>query len=58
MAFEELEIATERFAKRISNRRLFTNLSPGRCAEPYDAGLVVIDLVARLVVVDSTYSSK
>jgi hypothetical protein len=27
------------------------------CAEPHDAGLVVIDLFARLVVVDSTYSS-
>ena len=41
----------------IPERRFFANLSPGLCDEPYDAGLVVIDLVARLVVVDSTYSS-
>ncbi len=54
---EELEIATERFAKRSSGGHFFSNLSPGLCAEPYDAGQVVIDLIARLVVVDSTYSS-
>src|SRR5207247_498957 len=29
----------------------------GFCDEPYDAGLVVIDLVARVVAIDSTYSS-
>ena len=54
---EELEVASERFAKRDGDRRFFANLSRGQCDEPYDAGLVVIDLVARLVVVDSTYSS-
>jgi len=54
---EELEAATERFAKPIPQCRFFANLTPGLCAEPYDAGLVVIDLFARLVVVDSTYSS-
>jgi hypothetical protein len=54
---QELEIANERFAKRIPKSRCFSSLSPGQCAEPYDAGLVVIDFVARLVVVDSTYSS-
>jgi hypothetical protein len=32
-------------------------LAPGCCDEPHDAGLVVIDLAARLVVVDSKYSS-
>jgi hypothetical protein len=53
----ELEVAAERFAKRSPGGRFFSNLSRGLCAEPYDAGLVVIDLVARLVVVDSTYSS-
>src|SRR6267378_519349 len=57
VTMEELEVATERFAKPTPNRRFFANLSPGLCAEPHDAGLVVIDLVARLVVVDSTYSS-
>ena len=57
VTMEELEVAAERFAKRDGGRRLFGNLSHGSCQEPYDAGLVVIDLVARLVVVDSTYSA-
>jgi len=57
VTMEELEAATERFAKPIPQCRFFANLTPGLCAEPYDAGLVVIDLLARLVVVDSTYSS-
>lgn len=54
---EELEIAAERFIKRKDGDRFFGNLAPGTCDEPYDAGLVVIDLAARLVVVDSNYSS-
>ena len=57
VTMEELEVATERFAKPSPERRFFANLSPGLCDDPYDAGLVVIDLVARLVVVDSTYFS-
>ena len=56
VTMEELEAATERFAKPTPNCPFFGNLTHGHCAEPYDAGLVVIDLVARLVVVDSTYS--
>jgi len=54
---EELEAAMERFAKPLPQCRFLANLSPGLCAEPYDAGLVVIDLFARLVVADSTYCS-
>ena len=53
---EELETAYGRYEKRRDDRRFLCNLSPGSCDEPYDAGLVVIDLAARLVVVDSTYS--
>lgn len=53
----ELEAATARFCKPSSEWRFFSNLSPGRDAEPYDAGLVVIDLIARIVAVDSSYSS-
>jgi hypothetical protein len=53
----ELEAACSRFAKPMPNRPFFANLSPESCDEPYDAGIVVIDLAARLVVVDSTYSS-
>jgi len=57
VTMEDLEVATQRFAKPVSKCRFFANLSHGLCDDPYDAGLVVIDLVARLVVVDSTYSS-
>ncbi len=57
VTLEDLELAVSRFAKPDADFRYFVNLSRGLCDEPYDAGLVVIDLVARLVVVDSTYSS-
>jgi hypothetical protein len=53
----ELEVASARFAKPNPNGRFFGNLVPGLSAEPHDAGLVIIDLVARLVVAASTYSS-
>ncbi|SIN87812.1 hypothetical protein SAMN05444166_1403 [Singulisphaera sp. GP187] len=53
----ELDAAVARFAKPDAQRRFFANLSLGMCSESHDAGLVVIDLIARLVVVDSTYSS-
>jgi hypothetical protein len=57
VTLEELEVATARFAKPTPQGRFFGNLSPGLCDEPHDAGLVILDLVARLVVADSTYSS-
>jgi hypothetical protein len=57
VTMEELEVATERFMKRDGRRPFYGNLSRGECAEPYDGGLVGIDLAARLVVVDSTYSA-
>ena len=57
VTIKELEVAIERFAKRRRNDRFLSNLSRGQCDEPYDAGLVIIDLVARVVVVDSIYSS-
>lgn len=57
VTLEELEAATARFARPMPHSRFFGNLSPGGRDEPHDAGLVVIDLAARLVVVDSTYSS-
>jgi hypothetical protein len=52
----ELETAMARFEKPISGRRFLGSLSAVLCDEPYDAGLVVIDLMARIVVADSTYS--
>jgi hypothetical protein len=57
ITIDELDTAMARFAKRSRRDRFLGNLSRSRCVEPYDAGLVVIDLIARLVVVDSTYSS-
>lgn len=53
----ELEAACARYALPDPDRPFFANLSPGLRDEPFDAGIVVIDLVARLVLVDSTYSS-
>jgi hypothetical protein len=57
VTLEEVEAAAARFARPTPSSRFFANLRPGLCDEPYDAGLVVVDLVARMVVVDSTYSS-
>jgi hypothetical protein len=53
----ELEAACARFESPNPNHRFFSKLTAGLCDEPHDAGLVVIDLAAQLVVVDSTYSS-
>ncbi|MEX0641678.1 MAG: hypothetical protein WD468_03205, partial [Pirellulales bacterium] len=57
VTLEELEDATARFAKPSPDGRFYANLRPGLRDEPHDAGLVVVDLIARLVVADSTYSS-
>ena len=57
VTLDELEAATARFEKPRPGGRFFGWRSPGLIDEPYDAGLVVIDLAARLIVVDSTYSS-
>lgn len=57
VSLPELEAAFARFENATSKRSYFANLSERFCDEPYDAGIVVIDLAARLVVVDSTYSS-
>lgn len=56
VTLDELEVAVGRFEKPRPNGRFFINLRQSSRDEPYDAGLVVIDLVARLVVVESTYS--
>jgi hypothetical protein len=53
----ELESACARFAKPTPSRPFLANLWPGLCHEPYDAGIVLIDLVAQLVIFDSAYSS-
>ena len=51
---EELEAAVERFEVP-GESGFFDSFSQGIDDEPYDAGLVVIDLAARLLVCDSTY---
>lgn len=53
---EELEIAAARFEKPRRGDRLDLGMSPGLINRSHDAGLVVIDLGARLVVVNSSYS--
>ena len=58
VTLEELEAALARFVKPNPQRRFFANFVPGLRDEPHDAGLVVIDLTARLIVLDSTYSSS
>ncbi len=52
---EELEAAMERFTGP-SEKGYFHHFYNGLDDRPYDAGLVVIDLAARLIVCDSTYS--
>lgn len=53
---EELETAVERFISRDSDWSVFRGFRMGENFEPWDAGLLVIDLVARLIMADSTYS--
>jgi len=53
----ELELAVRRFDDPAAHHKFFACLAPGLNDEPYDAGLIVIDLIARLVVVDSTAST-
>jgi hypothetical protein len=56
VTIEELEVALQRFMN--SNPYGFWRSSSHDYLddEPWDAGLVVIDLAARLIVIDSTYS--
>ena len=54
---EELEVAIERFMKPWGDGRWFRCFCGSIDDEPYDAGLVVIDLAARLIAVESSYSS-
>ncbi|MFM8580990.1 MAG: hypothetical protein ACKOFW_05750 [Planctomycetaceae bacterium] len=53
---EELEIAAARFERPRRGDRLELGLSPGLINRSHDAGLVVIDLGAKLVVINSWYS--
>ena len=57
VSLTELDAAVDRFALESPERGHFSYFLHAVDAEPWDAGLVVIDLAARLVVIDSTYSS-
>ncbi len=52
---EELDRAVRRYEAH-DERSFFSSFSSGTSDEPYDAGLMIIDLEARLVVCQSTYS--
>lgn len=56
VTLDELEAAVARFEQPVGGRKFFAGLRPGLDDRHYDAGLVVIDLCARLIASDSTYS--
>jgi hypothetical protein len=53
----ELEAAIDRYIKRLDDRRPFDSFNAGEDFEPWDAGLVIIDLAARIVSTESSYSA-
>ena len=53
----ELESGLARFIKPIHDHSLLRWLRPRQSFVPYDAGLIIIDLTARMVMIDSTYSA-
>ncbi len=57
VSITELDAAVDRFALESPVRGHLPHFLHCLDAEPWDAGLVVIDLAARLVVIDSSYSS-
>jgi len=57
VSLAEMNAAVDRFALESPDRGHFTFFRHNLDAEPWDAGLVVIDMAARLVVIDSSYSS-
>jgi hypothetical protein len=55
----ELEVALGRYIKREEGSSIFALMRRSRevDSEPWDAGLVIIDLAARIVATESTYSN-
>jgi hypothetical protein len=53
---EEVEDAMVRFAKPIDNGRHLAGFSDGINEEPWDAGIVFVDLAARVFAAESSYS--
>ena len=54
---EELEAAMARFIKPTDEYGVFDFFDEGICEESWDAGIVIIDLAARIAAGESTYSS-
>jgi hypothetical protein len=55
--FHELELALARFSKPFLSSSPLAQLHCGEDYEPYDAGIVIIDLAGRVIMIDSTYSA-
>jgi hypothetical protein len=53
---EELEHAMTRFAGPADNERHFAGFIPGINDEPWDAGIIFVDLPARIFAAESSYS--
>ncbi len=54
---EELKTALERFIRPLDDRKPFAWFHSDTNEEAWDAGIVVVDLAARIVAVESSYSS-
>src|SRR5438046_927645 len=54
---DELRLALRRFLPPDEEPSYMAHLRPGTHPEPWDAGLAIVDLAARMVVIESTYSS-
>ena len=55
-SIEELENAVDRFISRESDWKFFRSFRNHENFEPWDAGLLIIDLSAKVIMADSTYS--
>jgi hypothetical protein len=53
---EELQYAVGRFIKPVANELFFVGFDHGTNEEPWDAGIVLVDLAARIVATESSYS--
>jgi hypothetical protein len=54
---EELQDAVARFIKPVNDDPSFAAFDDGTNDEPWDAGIIFIDLAARIVAAESTYSA-
>lgn len=53
---EEVDNAMSRFAQPVENERHLAEFSDGVNEEPWDAGIVFVDLAARVFAAESSYS--